>query len=123
MLALYFNPTGRINRSTWWLNTIILTVGRYASLFLMAYILAASFGGSELDQWLGVIAAFALIALVVVAFWCWMALNIKRLHDRDHSASWMLWYLVPFVGAWVMLVTLGFLPGTYGSNRYGDMPM
>jgi uncharacterized membrane protein YhaH (DUF805 family) len=43
---------------------------------------------------------------------------VARLHDRGHSAWWLLWYLVPIVGWIVLVVDTGFLRG-HGHNRYG----
>lgn len=125
MLNLLFSPTGRISRTTWWVSTIILTIGGYAAAFAAAFLIASSLGtddpsASTEPGWGQVAGLLGVLALVAVGFWCWIALSIKRLHDRNHSAWWMLWYVVPIIGGWVMLITLGFLGGTEGSNRYGD---
>lgn len=57
-----------------------------------------------------------------------IAVNVRRLHDRDMSGWWlpgfMLLGLLPFVG-WISsiaYVVLMFLPGTSGANRFGDDP-
>jgi hypothetical protein len=50
-----------------------------------------------------------------------LAINIKRCHDRDRSAWFMLIALVPLVNLWY-LVELGFLPGTKGANHFGADP-
>jgi uncharacterized membrane protein YhaH (DUF805 family) len=44
---------------------------------------------------------------------------VARLHDRGHSAWWLLWILLPLVGVIVLLVQNGFLRGDGGPNRYG----
>jgi uncharacterized membrane protein YhaH (DUF805 family) len=91
-------------------------------------------------------AAFALIALAPIAS-C-VAVCIRRLHDRNRSAWWLLLYvsgplmieaiaslnnldtawsvnLMILAGAasiWAF-VELGFVPGTGGANRYGPAPL
>ena len=112
LLHLYFAPSGRISRATWWLNTIILAVVAFASIFAIAIFSALTFAATHVP-------AFAAIILAVVASWCELALNIKRLHDQTRSAWWLLIYLVPFIGFFVLLGLLGFVASDRGDNRYG----
>ncbi len=57
-----------------------------------------------------------------------IAVTVRRLHDRDMSGWWYLGLvvggLVPFVGflASIALFVLMLLPGTAGSNRFGQDP-
>ena len=44
-----------------------------------------------------------------------------RLHDRDRSAWWLLFNLLPLAGQIVLLVQMC-LPGDPGPNRYGPPP-
>ncbi|MFD2090304.1 DUF805 domain-containing protein [Blastococcus deserti] len=41
------------------------------------------------------------------------------MHDRGHSAWWLLWTLLPLVGWIVLLGQNGFPRGDAGPNRYG----
>jgi uncharacterized membrane protein YhaH (DUF805 family) len=50
-----------------------------------------------------------------------LAVSVRRLHDTDHSAWWLLIALIPLVGAIVLFVFL-VTDGTPGSNRYGANP-
>jgi uncharacterized membrane protein YhaH (DUF805 family) len=67
------------------------------------------------------------IIITSLLFWtfslpfCWMGwiLTINRLHDRNHSAWFLLILLIPLVQLWCV-VELYFLPGTKGQNRFGD---
>ena len=91
MLNLYFNPTGRINRSTWWLHTIILWVGGFALAFALGFVIGLLGALAGLYPW--EIEGYAELVgwgVYAIALWCWIALSIKRLHDRDRSAWWML---------------------------------
>ena len=51
-----------------------------------------------------------------------VAAMVIRLHDRDHSAWWLLWNLLPGIGWLVLIVTLGFLGSEPRPNRYGPPP-
>lgn len=50
-----------------------------------------------------------------------LSMSFRRLHDIDKSAGWMFIALVPIVGAIVLLV-FEVMPGTVGTNRYGEDP-
>jgi hypothetical protein len=45
-----------------------------------------------------------------------------RLHDRDHSAWWLPWSLLPVLGWVVLAVTLCLLGSRPAANRYGPPP-
>jgi uncharacterized membrane protein YhaH (DUF805 family) len=47
---------------------------------------------------------------------------VTRLHDRGHSAWWLLWILVPCVGAIVLFVQTACLRGHDAPNQYGPVP-
>jgi uncharacterized membrane protein YhaH (DUF805 family) len=48
--------------------------------------------------------------------------TVTRLHDRGHSAWWLLWWLLPVIGWVLLIVQTGFLRGTGRPNRYGPPP-
>jgi hypothetical protein len=50
------------------------------------------------------------------------ALAAKRLHDRDRSAWWLLFALIPIVGPLWLAITLALRAGTPGDNRFGADP-
>jgi uncharacterized membrane protein YhaH (DUF805 family) len=47
---------------------------------------------------------------------------VTRLHDRDHSAWWLLWSLLPWIGWLILVVTICFLGTQPQTNRYGPPP-
>ncbi len=49
-----------------------------------------------------------------------LAIGIRRYHDRNKSAWWLLLSLIPLVGGLWMFIELGFLKGTEGPNGYGN---
>jgi uncharacterized membrane protein YhaH (DUF805 family) len=59
----------------------------------------------------------------LVMLWSSLAIQVKRWHDRDKSAWWLLMNFVPFIGAIWVLVECGFLRGTEGQNNYGPDPL
>jgi uncharacterized membrane protein YhaH (DUF805 family) len=161
--AMLFWFTGRLNRARFWLASIVLIVVSLILLpisILSSVLLATSpFSLAALAALIAVEGRSVMLAfpgLLVVLFVCLLlffagllvscagfAVVIKRLHDREKSAGWLLLFvLVPlilqaiayytgavevriilalacfFIGIWY-LVELGFLRGTAGPNRYG----
>ncbi|RBY93492.1 hypothetical protein DQ237_17975 [Blastococcus sp. TF02-8] len=66
----------------------------------------------------GPVTALAALVLLVPN----VAAMVTRLHDRDHSAWWLLWNLVPGIGWLVLVVTVGLLGSQPRPNRYGPRP-
>jgi uncharacterized membrane protein YhaH (DUF805 family) len=98
---MYLSLGGRIRRREYWLFYVL------PGLVL---------GGLFYD-------AGPLRAVVVIAvLWPAIAVQVKRWHDQDFSAWWVLVNLVPVVGWAIALVLNGFAPGTRGENRYGPDP-
>ncbi len=64
------------------------------------------------------------LAFVVLGFvmWASVALNVKRLQDRNRSPWLILITFVPIVGPIFVIVELGILDGTPGPNRFGPDP-
>jgi uncharacterized membrane protein YhaH (DUF805 family) len=48
--------------------------------------------------------------------------QVTRLHDRGHSAWWLLFGLIPLIGALLLFVQTWFLRGEPRPNRYGPPP-
>jgi uncharacterized membrane protein YhaH (DUF805 family) len=143
LIKLFFSFRGRVNRAGYWLVS--------AFWFVAAGVLNVAwnpFGAPDFQfgRDYRVDAALVLIALPTAAS-C-IAVAIRRLHDRNRSAWWLLLYvLVPamlqtiaafndldaalmvilnvFAGAisiWAF-VDVGCLRGTWGTNRYGPDPL
>ncbi|NEK87298.1 DUF805 domain-containing protein [Blastococcus saxobsidens] len=125
----WFVPTGRIRRRVWWVHyvLVIALVGVAATSidatwFPDAYPRIDRGDDFDLlwpfpDSGGPVTAIMALVLLVPN-----VAAMVTRLHDRDHSAWWLLWNLVPGIGWLVLLITLGFLGSQPHPNRYGPPP-
>jgi uncharacterized membrane protein YhaH (DUF805 family) len=141
MSELLLSFSGRLNRKPYWLINLILV----ATVFVILVLVAMLGGSAALAEF----SAFgaALLSFVVALFPAWIVLatGVKRLHDRNKSAWWLLlFYLLPGVlqgigetagdlgivlmiagiaiSIWA-LVEVGFLRGTVGPNRYGPDPL
>ena len=60
--------------------------------------------------------------LLLVFFWCNLAVMVKRCHDRGWSGFFVLMRLIPLVGKLWVTIDLSFLDGTSGWNKYGPDP-
>ena len=157
-----FRFDGRIGRAGFWCSMIFVVVGLILLLFLcagMMFAITGRVGSFELNaddlfkiidptayRW-SLLDHLPLVLLKLVAsvllLWICLAITVKRLHDRDKSAWWLLAYFVlPGLykqfeerlpdSYWVMPIALasailtlaafvetGFLRGTVGPNRFG----
>jgi uncharacterized membrane protein YhaH (DUF805 family) len=108
---LLFSFQGRIPRRKYW--AVMIVSWFIANLLVIALVLPMA---SELAVVL--ILGFVLLPL----YWIFLAVAVKRWHDRDKSGWWVLISLVPYVGPIWMLIECGCLRGTVGPNFYGDDP-
>jgi uncharacterized membrane protein YhaH (DUF805 family) len=93
----YFSPIGRISRSQYWLRFWLPYLGIYITLDIIGAI--AGQGSS-----LGVAISITTSILSLVIFWPWIALLVKRLHDRNKAWWWILFYFVPALVCCVLVV-------------------
>jgi uncharacterized membrane protein YhaH (DUF805 family) len=130
--TLLFSFRGRINRMPYWLVSIAVMI-----VMAVPFALVAASGVWQ--------SAMLLLLLLIPLIWIGLALAVKRLHDRNKSAWWLvIFYVLPgimegigeFAGdaevvlliassalsIWA-LVELGFLRGTAGPNDYGPDPL
>jgi len=97
-----FSFGGRINRESYWLF--------FGACFALSIVLQIVVGAPS-D---GEASIFWLILL-----WPALAIIVKRYHDCDRSAGWVLvHFVIPPLG----IYQCGFLRGTPGTNRFGPAP-
>lgn len=96
--------SGRARRQEYWWFTLVHT-----GVFLVLWLVDAVIGISLLSG------LYALAALVPS-----IAVTVRRLHDTDRSAWWLLIGLVPFGG--LVLLVFMLLEGSPSSNQYGPSP-
>ena len=107
----YFSPTGRLSRSQYWLRFWLPYLGVYITLDLIAEI--AGKGSS-----LAIAISITTSILSLITFWPWIALLVKRMHDRDKAWWWVLFYFVP--GVLFFLLLLAWLGTAFLSLATGD---
>lgn len=112
--ALWLSFTGRATRFDYWVRYVI----PYFAGALIAAFLDAMLGTDNPDTG-GVIT----LLFVIAAIWPSLAVGVKRCHDRDRSGWFLLIGLIPIVGSIWLLIELGFLRGSQGSNRFGPDPL
>ena len=103
---ILFSFSGRIPRMTYWLYGVL-------GLLLVSLMATLLLGIAGVEERRAEVLANLLIA------WPAAAISVKRWHDRDKSAWWLLINLVPVVGVIWSLVVNGFLRGTAGANCFG----
>jgi uncharacterized membrane protein YhaH (DUF805 family) len=108
-LYVFFAWQGRIPRRTFWLYGVLALSGLAIYFNLVLMIAGATRARAEL-----------LGNLLLV--WPALAVSAKRWQDRDRSPWWVLVTLVPVVGWLWALVDNGFVRGSPGRNRFGDVP-
>jgi len=110
LMTMLFSSRGRVCRRDYWTFNIVVTLSAVLAILAVAASLPAA-------QALLVAVPVALVSARIRS-----CLRIKRWHDRDKSAVWVLVGLVPFVG-WVWsFLECGLAQGTAGPNRYGPRP-
>jgi uncharacterized membrane protein YhaH (DUF805 family) len=87
---LWLDPRGRIDRATFWLHGVLGLLGM--ALLLRALLEIARWPPQQVDEWVGLLLTWPLIAI-----------SAKRWHDRDRSGWWVLVLLLPLVGVlWLL---------------------
>lgn len=102
---------GRIGRPQFWIGTAVVWGLRI--VFGIVVIVAADLLNDGLVLLLS-------LALFGAAWWMGLAVSVKRWHDRDKSAWWVLLWAIPIVGGIWAIIETGFMAGTPGPNRYGN---
>jgi uncharacterized membrane protein YhaH (DUF805 family) len=105
VMPLLFGFKGRLDRTAWWIATILANLG--------LGIVFAIFGVPRPS-------VLILLLLVPPLLWILTAVQVKRWHDRNKSGWWLLMNVVPIIGWIWVLIECGFMKGTTGSNRFDD---
>lgn len=143
---LYRLIEGRASRREYWMFTLLVVIVAIVGLALVAGVAGAS--ALSIGQDVNPVAYGGLLAgagagavVLMIAFYIWLLLTgvaslgvtIRRIHDLNYSGWFLLlYYVVLIIGALIskylyLLFALGWivamcLPGTKGSNKYGNDP-
>jgi uncharacterized membrane protein YhaH (DUF805 family) len=119
-----FSLRGRSGRKRFWLTVLL----QFAALLAVGGLVVA------LSSALLPFASVPLgVALLVGSFALSLCNSIKRIHDIGYSGWWvapfylvsLMMSLIPAIGGGfglICLILLGTLPGTQGTNKFGDPP-
>jgi uncharacterized membrane protein YhaH (DUF805 family) len=147
---VFFGFEGRINRAKCWRVMLLSSFCLVMFILLVPLNLGDSFRYADTKWATALVTALLLGTLgpaIIISMWCFTAIAIKRLHDRDKSGWWMvLFFIIPPLLAklwdWldnptaaflVSLLSFGLsvwsfveiycLRGTRGPNRFGSDPL
>lgn len=104
-----FSFRGRVGRLQWWLFVIISA--------LPGKVLDSAWNRADDYSWVLVL---VLTIATLAPLWMYLAVSAKRLHDCDLSAWWLLLMLVPYLGAFALMIMNAFIAGGAGPNRFGE---
>ena len=137
-VGLFFDTSGRINRSTFWLGILILIV---IDIIVSLGSGWAGFGNIDIIRPWGLIGTAAnirsdglydtfikpiFIPLVITGVLTYVQYSIcvKRLHDRNKPGWWMLlWYLIPTLGGAFTSLGAGFIFGGWFYELITQIPL
>ena len=106
---LLFSFDGRIGRRSWWLWGAAVMIGM--AMYLTVVLRLAGLSGETAD-----------LLVNALLLWPALAISVKRWHDRDKPAWWVLIAFVPVIGWLWVLIENGLLRGSAGANRFGKEP-
>ena len=162
--SFLFGFEGRINRAKYWLASLMILASMILSLLLLTVIclshgiatgplsvnlvgISASVQLTDDDAPAAMFPRIATLIMTLAFGWCYATTSIKRLHDRNKSAWWIVTYLVVpglygqfgdwFGDSWPAafigyatyiallwgLIEMCCLRGTRGPNRFGPDPL
>jgi uncharacterized membrane protein YhaH (DUF805 family) len=117
---LLFSFQGRTDRRAYWLIFVILSVLWLGVEFILRMWIDSAGGINQvieqINPWL---ARAILLTWLILNIWIALAIQIKRLHDLNKSGAFVAINLVPYIGNAVMMIWLGFFPGTPSDNEFG----
>ena len=102
----YVNFNGRARRSGYW----------YWVLFVSLFTIVGSIVNAVTE--IGVLAGVFGLATLLPS----LGVGVRRLHDIDKSGWFLLLWLIPIVGA-IILIVWACQAGTRGANRFGPDPV
>jgi uncharacterized membrane protein YhaH (DUF805 family) len=129
---LLFSFEGRIGRKSLWGVVFLLVLFNIGNSFITYGFV------SRLSEEQFIALLFVETVMAILLDWCSIATYVKRWHDRDKSGWWVLLIVITMVDSlplislptlvavigsigWLWtLIECGFLPGSYGENKYGQ---
>lgn len=110
---------GRARRLEYWMFTLFDVIFTVLS-FVVGAVLWRLLNLDEALNGVGLGLGLCLLYLLIVLM-PKLSVTVRRLHDTDRSALWLLVFLIPGIGPLVMFIMM-ILEGTKGPNQYGPDP-
>jgi uncharacterized membrane protein YhaH (DUF805 family) len=111
----YATFSGRARRAEyWWFGVFVALV-----VFGLTMVDMLLIGADAMAEYgAGPLTGLFSLAIIIPS----IAVTVRRLHDRDKSGWWLLWGLLPLIGALILFIQY-VQRGTVGDNRYGADPI
>jgi uncharacterized membrane protein YhaH (DUF805 family) len=113
----YVKFTGRARRSEYWFITLFLALTNIGATVIDGVLFAGDIGDFLLDGGWGPVGILWGLAVLLPS----IAVLVRRLHDSNKSAWWILIILVPLAG-FIVLFVFSLLDSTPGENKHGPSP-
>ena len=110
----FLSTKGRINRKIFILYAVCFIL---FCLFLIIPTFLVIISGTVVDISISIVSTLIELALLPSLF-----LGIKRLHDLDKSAVWIILCVIPLINM-LFFAYLCLIKGTDGDNKYGKDPL
>lgn len=115
----FLTHKGRLNREAYLLRIIAIGLINMVNWAILLYL--DKIPANRLNA-LGEGIIIALLILWLICVVIALKLDIRRLHDTDHSGWWVLTCFIPFVNFYTLYLLI-FKKGTEGDNRFGSDPL
>ena len=109
VLKKYAQFHGRARRKEYWYFQMFTT-----GIAIILVILDVGLGTFSNDDAVGLLSGLYSLMVFVPG----LAVSVRRLHDTDRSAWWLLIGLIPVIGVFVLVYFMA-QDSTPGQNRYG----
>lgn len=130
----YATFQGRARRSEFWFFYLFMAIVNGVLGGILGVALATGTTGVVVDEKTGEITStanaslngFAITMIVIVSIWVlatflpMLGVQVRRLHDANHSGWW--WWINLVCFGWIVLLVFWITEGTRGPNRFGPDP-
>ena len=113
VLKKYAVFSGRSRRKEYWYFALFCLL-----IFIALGVVDRPFGFFRIEAGIGLLGAIFALLMFIPS----LAVGVRRLHDTNRRAWFLLLYFIPFLGV-IWLLVLCALKGTEGDNRYGPDPI
>lgn len=114
VLKSYAVFRGRSPRAEYWYFTLFNTI-----FFILLAILDTNIGLFDSEELIGLTSGIYAAIIFIPS----LAVTVRRLHDSNRSAWYLLFALIPIVGTVILWIGFMLIKSAPGSNKYGPSPI